>query len=200
MIKEYGFREVTRQVLALLDENESTVLERTEYSDEEATLPALIERLMPEAGEAVIRDADPDSVAVCPGMFVGAMEVHTDACGLRWVALPDDFARLVYFRMSDWQRGVTRPLRLDSAEYALRHSDGVRVGKRNRGPAVAVIREGGLRMLEVMGSAADAKVAAACYLAVPKIDLKRRTVELPESLFGAYCRKIADMAKADMEK
>lgn len=61
--------------------------------------------------------------------------------GSGWVQLPDDFLRLVCFRMSDWSRSVTEAVSEDDAVYQMQRSRYAGIRGNPQRPVVAITRQ-----------------------------------------------------------
>lgn len=88
-----------------------------------------------------------------------------------WTPLPDDFMRLVSFRMSDWDRTVYTAISTADKEYMKQSSryKGVRGNPQRPVCAIAVRPEG--RVLEFYSClSTDAEVTEGVYLPEPTID------------------------------
>ncbi len=88
-----------------------------------------------------------------------------------WVLLPDDFMRLIVFRMSDWERDVYHAIAEDDPEYEKQSSrfKGIRGTPQKPVCAIVVRPEG--RVLEFYSCKNhEALVSKAVYLPYPYID------------------------------
>lgn len=88
-----------------------------------------------------------------------------------WMLLPDDFLRLVVFRMDDWRRDVYTLLPPTAAEYKLQSSrvQGVR-GTADRPLCFETVRPEG-RVMEFYGTRdRNARVSKGVYLPYPRTD------------------------------
>lgn len=88
-----------------------------------------------------------------------------------WILLPDDFMRLVVFKMSDWERPVFSAISVEDSEYQKQSSrfKGVRGTSQNPVCVVSFRPEG--RVLEFYScKTEDATVSQGVYLPYPKID------------------------------
>lgn len=88
-----------------------------------------------------------------------------------WILLPDDFLRLVSFRMSDWTRAVGDAAEAGSPAYDRQHSEyaGIR-GSATKPACALTMRPEGLA-LEYHGCrSAEAYVAEGVYMPLPTID------------------------------
>lgn len=113
-----------------------------------------------------------------------------------WVLLPDDFMRLVVFRMSDWERSVYSAESADSPAYIRRHSryKGIR-GTAQRPVCVLGVRPEG-KVLEFYSCRSEeAEVSEGVYLPYPRIDAGGG-VDISERCYGAVVYMIAALAVA----
>lgn len=202
---KFKIMDIIGKVYAFLDENEEIVEELVEYGDPGTDLKSLIMMLLPDAATAVLStlplsqiDECRHAVAERPELMQFAdlplQEVYVPVAkhssdGSATVRLPKDFLRLVYFRMSDWDRGVSVPLASAGEERRLRSIPYCR-GRRRTSPAVAVTERGDIRELEVFNTAAPAAVAAFDYIAVPQIE--GAYIDLPVRAVSAICRRVAE--------
>lgn len=91
--------------------------------------------------------------------------------GSGWVLLPTDFARLMVFRMSDWERAVTEAVTVDSIIYQRQSSRYKGIRGNTQKPICAIVQRPEGKALEFYSSKDDkAKVATALYLPVKSID------------------------------
>ena len=181
--------EIEDLTLALLDENAEAIEERVEYGDAGTELRGLIRSLLPEASRLAVCSAsraDIDEVKEMEGVIA---EHYGD--GQAVVKLPEDYLRLIYFRMSDWPRGVTEPLAADGDSLALRLGRSWRMFGRRATPAVAVAHSGHGRSLRVLGTIEGSTVAEAQYVPVPQVE--NGYIELPSRLMHPVAARLAEM-------
>lgn len=88
-----------------------------------------------------------------------------------WVLLPEDFMRLVVFRMSDWERDVYHAISEDDTKYEKQSSrfKGIR-GIPQKPVCAIVIRPEGRALEFYSCKSQDAHVSKAVYLPYPIID------------------------------
>lgn len=90
------------------------------------------------------------------------------------IALPDDFIRLISFKMSDWQRAVTDVISEDDPRYEQMQSRYPGIAGSPQSPVCALAHDseaGDNRLvLEFCSSAEESKVSRAMYLPMPVID------------------------------
>lgn len=189
-----NIKAIEDRVLDLLDENRTLLDSRVEYCDPGVTLSLLIAGFVDDAARVVLSSVDAARIDECRHLTaVGMRTVHTGP-DTAVVTLPADFLRLIYFRMSDWPRGVSVPLAWGSEQHSLRSSRYVRGGLRTRRPgAVALRYRGDIRELEVYGTAAGSHVAEFDWLDLPR--LRDGWIDLPPGLVGEVCSKIAEMVR-----
>lgn len=97
--------------------------------------------------------------------------VYWSGKGSGWTLLPDDFMRLVMFRMSDWERTVYTAISTDDPEYELQSCRVKALRGTSQKPvcAIAVRPEG--RVLEFYScKSEDAYITQGVYIPYPYID------------------------------
>ena len=88
-----------------------------------------------------------------------------------WTLLPDDFMRLIAFRMSDWERTCHNAISVDDPLYALQSSRFKGVRGNVQKPVCAVVNRAEGKALEFYScNSEEAYVKRATYLPYPKID------------------------------
>lgn len=184
-------KEIEALALALLDENDEILEDRVEYGDPGTELRGLIGTLLPEAARLVVCSASRADIDEVKEINPESVEYYGD--GQATMKLPEDFLRLIYFRMSDWPRGVTEPLAADGDSLALRLGRSARMFGRRQTPAVAICQTGQGKMLRVLGTSAGAGVAEGSYLSVPKVE--GGMIDLAPRLVHPVAAKIAEMVK-----
>ncbi|MGN0875338.1 MAG: hypothetical protein ACI4OZ_09150 [Akkermansia sp.] len=104
-------------------------------------LDGLVESKLADAARAVERSAPVDLLdsGRAFGETVGWESRVGYGCG--WVQLPDDFLRLVCFRMSDWSRSVTEAVSEDDAVYQMQRSRYAGIRGNPQRPVVAITRQ-----------------------------------------------------------
>lgn len=96
------------------------------------------------------------------------------------ILLPDDFLRLIAFRMSDWAMAVRDMGRDDTEEYVMQSSPVPGIGADAQHPAVFRTRIQGDDILEFFGSVPSAEVIEAEYMPEPyAVD---GIIDIPEKL------------------
>ena len=108
-----------------------------------------------------------------------------------WVLLPDDFMRLIAFRMSDWERTGYRAISAEDPQYAKQSSryKGLR-GTAQR-PVCAIVNRAEGKALEFYScKSTDAQVTRASYIPYPCID-KNGGIDISEKCYPAVIYTVA---------
>lgn len=88
-----------------------------------------------------------------------------------WVLLPDDFMRLIAFRMSDWERTVYAAISVDDPLYAKQSSRYKGIRGNVQKPVCAIVNRAEGKALEFYScNSTDAYVSRASYVPYPHID------------------------------
>jgi hypothetical protein len=87
-----------------------------------------------------------------------------------WMILPEDFMRLLVFRMSDWKKSVYTPIGITDEAYSLQSCPftGIR-GNAEKPVCAIVLRSVGLSLEFYSCTSTDATVEQAVYLPIPII-------------------------------
>lgn len=112
------------------------------------------------------------------------------------VVLPDDFMRLVTFRMSDWYMPVTEAITEEDAAYPMQASRYAGVRGNPQRPVVAIVHGATGQELEFYSCSAGpgVRVNAARYIPLPKI--AGGYIDLCPKLERAVVYRLASMAAA----
>lgn len=172
---------IITRVYDLLDENAEILEERVEYADPGTQLGPLIAGLLPRAARETLTEIPASRIDEC-------RTLRDVASGPEY-SLPDDFLRLIYIRMSDWEEGVTEALAYGSESHRLRsrHAGGSRAYRR---PGVAIRRTGARRHLLIYGSEAGSRIAELDYVAVPNVE--NGHIDLPPGVVHDVCERLAE--------
>lgn len=91
--------------------------------------------------------------------------------GKGWVLLPDDFMRLVVFKMSDWLYGVSDAISQSDPAYQRQFSKWKGVSGNPERPVVAIVNRAEGNILEFFScNDSTATVDQAVYIPIPNID------------------------------
>lgn len=161
--------DIKEDVKVVLDQNNvSDQLLETNDIDT-LTLEDIIESKIVEAVR-IVHNAAPIYLLDCGHNFGDELYWHGDDLW-GWIRLPDDFMRLIGFKMDEWERPVYEALTVDSPEYMFMSSriKGVR-GVSQKPVCALIIRPEG-KVLEFYScKSQDAKVSMGIYLPNPVID------------------------------
>ena len=119
----YSVQDINNDVRIALEENEMSV-PFIEISDNNTlSLNAIITQKIVHAVRSITMDA-PSSLLEGGTTFASTIqwESGTVGSGMGYTKLPDDFMRLVVFRMSDWKRPVTDVIQDTNEKYFLQKS------------------------------------------------------------------------------
>jgi hypothetical protein len=164
---QYEVGGIIKDVRVALDEND--VLTALIASDSNSlTLDEIIAQKLLHAIRDISLTAPAVMLSDAPPMATGAITWGERTCGS--ITLPNDFLRLVAFRMSDWQRVVTSPIYESDADYSMQRSKYTGVHGNTIKPVVAIVEAGNWRKLEFYSCDSDtATVAVAKYIPTPVV-------------------------------
>lgn len=108
-----------------------------------------------------------------------------------WVLLPDDFMRLIAFRMSDWERTVYAAISVDDPLYAKQSSRYKGIRGNVQKPVCAFVNRAEGKALEFYScNSEDAFVSRASYLPYPHID-EDDGIDISERCYTAVVYTVA---------
>lgn len=131
------------------------------------SLTALIRSLAPEEASRAILETDH---ALLDDFSTFGTSVGHSPQGFGYVMLPDDFLRLVSFRMDSWKCAVSQPASPGSAEWRLMDSPCTPLRGSVRNPRCRIVQRGVGKVLEFSPYADEADVTEAIYVARPEFD------------------------------
>ena len=118
--------------------------------------------------------------------------------GKGFVVLPNDFMRLLCFRMSDWERTVYEAITENDPVYKLQSSKWKGVCGTKEKPVVAIVRRSEGKVLEFYSSDDNkAKVEQAAYLPYPRID-ESGGIDISEDCYEASVYRAASLVLASI--
>lgn len=119
--------------------------------------------------------------------------VYWTGGGSGFVLLPDDFMRLMAFRMSDWERTAYEAISPDDPRYAMQSSRYGGIRGNPQKPVCAIVMRPEGRALEFYSSGTtDEQVVAGIYLPYPKIDADGM-IEICERCYSATVYAVASL-------
>ena len=164
----YKIETVEQDVRIAIDENKTS---EQLISDGDIDTLSLNEIIRSKIEEAVrrVETAAPSFLLEEGHTFGDSVCWEDDGSG--WTLLPDDFMRLIAFRMSDWERTCYNAISVDDPLYDLQSSRYKGVRGNVQKPVCAVVNRAEGKALEFFSSKSeDAYVKRASYLPYPEID------------------------------
>lgn len=187
----YNVAELTKGVRLALDMNETDSALLAETDCDTLTLDAVIRSKL-EAG-ARIAERDAPAYLLDSGKPLSGSITFNDKIGIGRgrMKLPDDFLRLITFKMSDWFRAVTEPIAESDPRYALQSSRHAGVRGNPERPVVAIVHEPTGLVLEFWSCTGgeDVTLQRGRYLPIPKI--REEGIEICEKLLQAVILQTA---------
>ena len=139
--------------------------------DEDIDTSSLNEIVPPKIEEAVRRVETTAPTFLLEEGHTFGDSVFWDDNNSGWTLLPDDFMRLIAFRMSDWERTCYNAISVDDPLYDLQSSRFKGVRGNVQKPVCAVVNRAEGKALEFYScNSEEAYVKRATYLPYPKID------------------------------
>lgn len=118
--------------------------------------------------------------------------------GKGFIILPNDFMRLIAFRMSDWHRTIFEAISESDPKYALQSSKWKGICGCPEKPVVAIVRRSEGKVLEFYSCNDDsASVAQASYLPYPHIDVDGG-IDVAKECYRAAVYRAASLALASI--
>lgn len=167
MIKQID--DIVKDVRIAIDENASSAALIAEGDLDTLTLDDIIKSKIADSVKKVEMNAPVHLLD--SGLNFGDSGVYWNANLSGWIILPDDFMRMLVFRMSDWERNVFYTIDASDELYALQSSPfkGIRGNPQRPVCAITLRAEG--KVLEFFScDSKEATVQQAVYLAVPKVE------------------------------
>ena len=132
------------------------------------------------------------------GHDFGEQDIYINKIGKGFVILPDDFMRLIAFRMSDWTRTVHEAISESDPQYALQSSRFKGICGNTEKPVCAIVRRSEGKVLEFYSCRDNtATVAQAVYLPYPRID-DDGGIDVAEECYRAAVYRAASLALASV--
>lgn len=164
----YQITEVMRDVRIALDQNNTSEQLLSDGDIDTLSLDEIVRSKILEAVRRVHTEAPP---YMLEGGHDFGEELYWADLNSGWVLLPDDFLRLIVFRMTDWSRSVYTAISTDDPEYEKQSSrfKGIRGTAQKPVCAIAIRPEG--RVLEFYSCKSNnAQVAQGTCIPLPFID------------------------------
>ena len=156
-----------------------------------------------KTSEQLIADEDIDTLSLTdtPTHLLDGGKPFGDAVfwrskGSGWTLLPEDFMRLLIFKMSDWERPVYEPITAADPQYQLQFSRYKGLRGNPQKPVVAIVSRAEGRALELFSCKDDtATVEQAVYLPLPRVDCDGG-IEIPERCYMSVVYQAASLVLA----
>lgn len=192
----YRTVDIARDVRRALDENVEGGAFLEEGDIDTLSLEGIVKSKIEEAAGIVVSAAPAHLLSGAEPVAIGADDaVYWRGDGRGWFLLPDDFLRLLAFKMSDWERPVHEVIVESDPRYALQSSRCRGLRGTPQKPVVAVVRrQGGLALEFYSCRNEEATVEQALYMKVPRVE--KDAIELPERCYKAVVYLTAALASA----
>lgn len=164
----YDVKDILKDVRIAIDENKTN---EQLIEDEDIDTLMLDDIIRSKIVEAVRRTITNAPIHLLDGgvPFGDAVYWRNQYSG--WILLPEDFMRLMIFKMSDWERPVYEPITAADPQYQLQFSRYKGLRGNPQKPVVAICSRTEGRVLELYSCNDDtATVEQALYMPLPKID------------------------------
>lgn len=166
----YSIDDIKREVRIALDMNESNAPLLPEGDADTLSIDEIIESKIVDATRIVHRDASVHLIDNSKPFGDSIAWNSAEGVGSGRVRLPDDYFRLVSFRMSDWNYSVSNAITSDSEEYAIQKSRFGVKGNPERPVVAVVVKPTGLYIeFFSCGAGKGTKISEARYVAMPHI-------------------------------
>ena len=187
---------MTKEVRVAIDMNRGDALL---LKDEDCDTLTLDELILSKLEEAVrLTETEAPLRMLESGHDFGDDNVFIGEDGKGFIILPDDFLRLISFRMSDWRRTIYEAITESDPQYALQSSRFKGICGNPEKPVVAIVRRSEGKVLEFYSCNSDnATVAQATYLPIPRID-RDGGIDVAEDCYRAAVYRAASLALASV--
>lgn len=191
----YQLQRIVRDVRVAMEENRRSEALIADGDVETLGLDELIASKIEQSARWVVLAAP---VHMLEGTRWFGNIVYWGEEGAGWTPLPEDFLRLVVFRMSDWERPVYTAITPDNPKYGVQHSRYRGLRGTPQKPVCALVRRSVGLVLEFYSCRSeDADVDQALYMAVPKVD-KGGGIEIPEECYRSMVYHAAGLTLTTM--
>lgn len=186
----YRVKEIAREVKIALDQNMTSDQLLSTGDVDTLSLDEIIKSKIVEGVRRVEIEV-PTYLLEEGHTFGDAIYWGEDGSG--WILLPDDFMRLIAFRMSDWERTVYHAISADDGEYVKQSSRYKGIRGNVQKPVCAIVNRQEGKALEFYSCNSEtAQVVRASYLPYPSID-STGGVDISERCFTSVVYRIASL-------
>lgn len=191
----YQVNDMVRDVKVAIDMNSHSESLLKEEDLDTLSLDEIIMAKLCDAVRLVESEASPELLE--NGHDFGEDYIlYEDGSGM--IKLPEDFMRLVAFRMSDWRRTVFEAISDRDPQYQLQSSKWKGIKGNPEKPVVAIVRRSEGKVLEFYSSKdPEAVIAQATYIPYPRID-RDGGIDIAEECYKASVYRAAALAMASV--
>lgn len=189
----YKLQRIVRDVRIAIDENKTSEQLIADEDIDTLSLEEIVRSKIVEAVRRVVTEA-PTHLLDGGEPFGDAIFWRSQCSG--WTLLPDDFMRLVIFKMSDWERPVYEPITAADPQYQLQFSRYKGLRGNPQKPVVAIVSRSEGRALELFScKSQSATVEQAVYIPLPKVDCDGG-INIPERCYMSVVYETASLVLA----
>lgn len=187
---------MARAVRVAIDMNRGDEPLIMEGDTDTLTLDEIIYAKLADAVRMVETEAP--STMLESGHDFGDDNVFIGEDGKGFVILPNDFMRLISFRMSDWRRTVFDAITENDPQYPLQSSRFKGICGNTEKPVCAIVRRAEGKVLEFYSCSDNkATVTQATYIPIPKIDMEGG-IDVADDCYRAAIYRAASLALASI--
>lgn len=188
--------EMAKAVRVAIDMNKGDEPLFAEGDTDTLTLDEIIMAKLADAVRMVETEAP--STMLESGHNFGEHDTYIGEDGKGFIILPDDFMRLIAFRMSDWGRTVFEAISDSDPLYSRQSSKWKGICGNPERPVCAIVRRSEGKVLEFYScSDSSATVTQATYVPIPKIDINGG-IDVAEACYRAAVYRAASLALASL--
>ncbi len=189
----YKLQRIARDVRVAIDENKTSEQLIADEDIDTLSLEDIVRSKIVEAVRRVVTEA-PTHLLDGGEPFGDAIFWRSQCSG--WTLLPEDFMRLVIFKMSDWERPVYEPITAADPQYQLQFSRYKGLRGNPQKPVVAIVSRAEGRALELFScKSQNATVEQAVYIPLPKVDCDGG-INIPERCYMSVVYEAASLVLA----
>ncbi len=189
----YKLQRIARDVRIAIDENKTSEQLIADEDIDTLSLEEIVRSKIVEAVRRVVTEA-PTHLLDGGEPFGDAIFWRSQCSG--WTLLPEDFMRLVIFKMSDWERPVYEPITAADPQYQLQFSRYKGLRGNPQKPVVAIVSRAEGRALELFScKSQNATVEQAVYIPLPKVDCDGG-INIPERCYMSVVYEAASLVLA----
>ena len=189
----YKILNIARDVRIAIDENKTS---EQLIADEDIDTLSLNDIVRSKIVEAVRRIVMEAPTHLLDGGLPFGDAIYWRSKGSGWTLLPDDFMRLLIFKMSDWERPVYEPITAADPKYQLQFSRYKGLRGNPQKPVVAIVSRAEGRALELFSCKDNtATVEQAVYFPLPRVD-SEGGIEIPERCYQSVVYEAASLVLA----